>query len=242
MQALILSAGKGIRLGKFVDGKPKSLLELNKRTIIDRHIELLRKHGVGKIFIVVGHNFRAVKEALKNISDVSFIYNPFYEQTNVLASVWCAKNFLTEDYIYLHGDTVFEEKILEKVIAKKGDIILPIEFKKCQVEDMKVILHNKRIIKIDKELSLDEAVGEFIGLAKITRPVFEVLNGAIDELMMEKQFNCFFEKALQRLIDKYGIKYSILPINISGLFWEEIDFREDFLRANNYYKKHDQTV
>jgi len=236
MQAVIPAAGRGRRLKELTEHKPKCLLKLAGKPIIIHQVELLIKNGIKKIVVIVGYRAGLVKKALKGIKNVEFIYNPDYEKTNVLVSMWLAKDALSEDYIFLNGDTLFEENVLKGTIKKKGDIVLAVDFKKCAKEDMKVKVKDKRVLKISKKLPLEDSDGEFIGLAKITKPAVNELHNAIDSLMAEERFNSFFEEALQRVIDKrkgYNMRFA----DISGFFWEEVDFKKDYIRAKSFYEK-----
>jgi len=115
---------------------------------------------------------------------------------------------------------------LEKVINSKGDIILPIERKKCSSEDMKVIIENGFIGKISKKISNEKATGEFIGVAKISKHALAPLKNIVNELMTRKSFDGFFEAALQIGVNR-GI-FKLKPLDITGLPWVEIDFEKDY--------------
>ena len=61
MQAIIMAAGKGSRLGSLTDGKPKSFVEIKKKKLIDYNLDLLRHYGVDEIIIVTGTNVKPLK-------------------------------------------------------------------------------------------------------------------------------------------------------------------------------------
>ena len=72
----------------------------------------------------------------------------------------------------MHADTIFEEGIFKEMLLKHADVVLPIDFKKCNEEDMKVMLAKGKIKKISKNIPLSKADGEFIGIAKINKKKF----------------------------------------------------------------------
>jgi len=237
MQAIILAAGRGRRLGGLSDDKPKCFLEIKGKRIIDHQIDLLRAHHVCRIVVVTGYRSLEVKDGLKKHHDIAVAFNPFYATTNVLTSFWFGKNLLSEDYIFLHGDTIFDEAILKALLSKDAGMVMAVDFKKCEEEHMKVKIVGDAIVKITKQMPPQEAAGEFIGLAKVSKPFAQILHDKADQFMLEEKFDCFFEAAVQRVIDQSGENDKVSFVDISGRFWEEIDFQEDYARAQSRYGK-----
>ena len=169
MDAIILAAGKGKRIAKITGGKPKSFLKINGKSIIDWQLDYLDEFNVNNIIIVVGYKKERFYELYEDRKNITFVFNPFYEITNVLPSFWFGMDKLNDDTLYIHADTIFDKKIFEKLIVSKGDIILPIEKKRCSTEEMKVIIKNGFIETISKEIPNKEGIGEFIGIAKISK-------------------------------------------------------------------------
>lgn len=229
MQAIIMAAGKGSRLGNLTEDKPKSFLEIKGKKLIEHNIEMLHKYGIYDIFIVVGYRDQDFVELTKNISGVKLIYNPFYEMVNVLGSFWMAQDALSDDFIYLHADTICASEIFEKLLAAKGDIVLPVDGKPCDEEAMKVKLSGDYVVEITKKMPCEESAGEFIGIAKLGKKVLADLREDSTQLMREKEFTAYFEAAIQRLINRK--KYVITSIDTKNAFWAEIDFEEDYQRA-----------
>ena len=226
MDAIILAAGKGKRIAKITDGNHKSLLKVNGKSIIDWQLDYLDEFNVKNIFIVVGYKKEKFLELYGNRKNITFIFNPFYEITNVLSSFWFGMNKLKNDTLYLHADTIFDKKILKKLIDAKGDIILPFEKKECGSEEMKIIIKNHFIKTISKDMSNEEATGEFIGIAKISKHALPRLKNIVNELMTQQSFTDFFEAALQLGVNQDSFK--LKPLDITGLPWVEIDFEKDY--------------
>ena len=78
------------------------------------------------------------EEFLKDKKQIRLIYNHFYEMGNVLGSFYMGMEALHDDFIFLHADTLCEPEILEKMIQTEGDVILPVEYKACDEEAMKI--------------------------------------------------------------------------------------------------------
>lgn len=232
MQAIIMAAGRGTRLAPLTDDCPKCLLSLGNQSIIEYQLGILNQYGIDDIIIVTGYRTRLLKKKLKD-RNITSVFNPFYETTNVLSSFWFAQDKLNDDFIYLHGDTVFDIHIFERMLEREADIVLPVDFKECAEEEMKVSIENDQITSLSKKLPLEESVGEFIGIAKISNVVLEDLRIITENFMIEKKFDLFFEAAIQGLIDSN--QYDITFVKTNGYFWVEIDFVEDYELARKHF-------
>lgn len=229
MQAIIMAAGKGSRLGSLTAGNPKSFVEIKGRKLIEYNLELLQHYGVDEIIIVTGYRCEAFEELTKDMKNVHLMYNPFYEMVNVLGSFYMGMEALCDDFIYLHADTLCEPVIFEKLMRFDADVVLPVEYRKCDEEAMKVRSKNGRIVEITKQMPLDVAEGEFIGIAAFRKEVIPALKAKTKQLLKEKEFNAYFESAIQRLIDEEDFR--IEAVSTQGAFWAEIDFMEDYEKA-----------
>lgn len=229
MQAIIMAAGKGSRLGSLTENLPKSLLEIKGKKLLDINLAMLHKYGVWDITIVTGFQDEKFIEATKGIPGITLIYNPFYEFTNVIGSYYMGMKQLHDDFIYLHADTICDLGIFEELLRADGDIVLPVDTKPCDDEAMKVRLEKGIIVEITKQMPVNLAAGEFIGIAKIKKHVIDDLNSSTIGVLRDKIFTSYFEGALQRVFDMK--KYDVRMIETSGRFWGEVDFLEDYQRA-----------
>ena len=152
MQAIIMAAGKGSRLGSLTEELPKSLLKIKGKRLLDINIAMLHRYGIWDITIVTGFRDTEFDEATKGIPGISLIYNPFYEFTNVIGSYYMGMNRLHDNFIYLHADTICELGIFEELLSSEGDIILPVDTKLCDDEAMKVRLEDGRVVEITKQM------------------------------------------------------------------------------------------
>ncbi len=229
MQAIIMAAGKGSRLGSITDEMPKSFLEIKGKKLIEYSISMLHKYGIWDITIVIGYRDWDFRELLGSVPGIRFVYNPFYEMTNVIGSFWMGMENLHDDFVYLHADTLCDTGIFEDLLFSEGDMVMPIDMKSCGEEEMKVRIENGKIVELSKKINPEKADGEFIGIMKIRKNVLNELKKATTELMREKVFGEYFEAAISRLIGKD--KYDIRVVETAGRFWNEIDFAEDYESA-----------
>lgn len=231
MQAIIMAAGKGSRLGNITKGKPKAFAEIKGKKLIEYNLGLLKKYGIDEIVIVTGYCCEAFEELTGHMEGVRLVYNPFYEMMNVLGSFYMGMEALKEDFVYLHADTLCEPTVFEKLIymAPDADAVLPVDFGPCNEEAMKVKTSMGSIVEITKQMPVEEAEGEFIGMAAFRRELIPALKAKTKRLLQEKKFDEYFESAVQRLIDEEDCRIKAVPT--AGAFWAEIDFVEDYEQA-----------
>ena len=154
---------------------------------------------------------------------------------NVLGSFWFGQHRLDGDFIFLHGDTIFEASILSDLVAATDDVTLAVEFGKTDAEAMKVRVEEGSFSRISKQMEPHEAQGEFIGLARIAREASGDIKKIADGEMRKGNLNSFFEAVLQFMLDadprrRFGM------IDTRGRFWREIDFQEDYDFAVRNYR------
>lgn len=228
MQAIIMAAGFGSRIAPITNNLPKSFLEINGEKLIERAIRLLRARNINDITVVTGYKQEEFHNLLDD--DVKFAHNPLFFCTNVLSSFACGMNNLNDDFIFIHADTIFDETILDDLIKSDiAEMILPVDFKSCVEEEMKVITKDGNVKIIHKSISLDIAEGEFIGVAKVSKSILNALkNSVIEELKEKSNHQDYFEAAIQNLIDKNVL---IKTISTNNRNWIEIDFPEDYETA-----------
>jgi choline kinase len=226
MRAIICAAGLGSRMYPLAQDVPKSLLFIDKETIINRQIRLLRECGINDIIIVVGHLKNRIERQLEG--QVTFCYNSFYQVTNSLFSVWAAQEYLTENTIITNADVMFTKKALEALINNPNIYCLLIGQKICNKEDHKVRIKDQLIIEVNKTMDPKEAFGEFVGLAKINKIGMKELQRTL--LERSKLYpQAFWVSIFQDLIERgYEVSYALTQMP-----WIEIDTKEDYEEALN---------
>lgn len=232
MKAIILAAGVGSRIKPLTDNCPKSLLKIGKYTILEMMVSNIIDCGINEIVFVVGYRKKQIIDFMsRNFPELnaSFITNDKYAETNTGYSLMLAKDLLQNSgFIKFDADVVFEIEILKNLIKCPHGSSLCIDKNiNLDAEEIKVIIDNQgRIIKANKTVNPKDAVGESIGIEKISRETAELLFEEL-ELMMQDRNNHqeYYEAAYERLIEK-NIPFHAL--DITGLKWVEIDTLSDF--------------
>ena len=120
MQAIILAAGMGKRLGELTQNNTKCMVRVHQQTLIERMLAQLSPLNLERIILVIGYKGERVKELVGNKIDhtpILYIENPVYDKTNNIYSLYLAKNYLIEDEtLLLESDLIFSDSILTKLI------------------------------------------------------------------------------------------------------------------------------
>jgi len=205
MKALILASGEGKRLRPLTYNIPKPLLKiLEDKTILDYQMENLIGCGITDIIITTGPFEDKIKAYLeKNFSaiNVSFVYNPKYETTNYIYSMWLTKKNIDDDIILLHGDLLFEKKLLERLIAENGNRVLVNKKIEAPEKDFKAVVENSRVVKIGVEFSGENAFA-CLPLYKISKADFVFWINECEEYIAKGDVNIYAEKVFNEISDE----------------------------------------
>ncbi len=225
MQAVILAAGVGRRLGRFAGGKPKCLVNIGGRPLIKHQLEALADNGVGPVLIVLGCQAEAVREVVGDRAE--YIVNDRYEQTNSLYSLWLARDWIKGPFVLLNSDLFFHPEILRRVLEEEGNIIAYDSTASCGREQSKVAIRERRVIDLGKDLPAGSARGESLGVIRFDAEGKQVLLAQADALIKagyEKAWVTEAVRACCSLIRIYGV-------NVAGFPWIEVDFPYDLEEA-----------
>ena len=239
MKAVILAAGVGSRIRPLTDNCPKSLLKVGDHTILEMMISHICDCGITDIVFVLGYLQEQIKEYVTNQFpelNASFITNEHYATTNTGFSLMLARDLVAgSSFIKFDADVVFDKTILSRLIACKFDNALCID-KNIQLdaEEIKVIIKDQnRVVKASKTVNPEEAIGESIGIEKISATTATLLFSELEAMMRNTQYHQeYYEAAYERLIEKDVPFYAL---DISGLKWVEIDTKEDFTMAKRIF-------
>jgi len=235
MKAIIVAAGRGRRMRHFTKDTPKCLLQVNGKPLLYYQVNALRNNGIRQIVIVIGYRQKQIIDyCRKNFLDCAFtfVFNPFYETTNSLVSMWFARAFLKAGFVYLHSDILFDPKILSNILKDKRSIVMAVEGKHCDREDLRITMHKGTLRQINKRIPLSRADGEFIGIAKFSKKAAALLPDLLEQYVLQKKFSYWFELSWETLIQQSPIFISL----INDFRWIEIDTPQDYLKARKFFQ------
>ena len=227
IKAVVLAAGKSIRLFPFSENLPKGLIPVGNKPILRHMIDTLHACGINEIILVTGFQDKKMREYFKR--EVKYIHNPFYTVSNILASVWFACNVMNTPLFILYSDILFPKSIINTLINDENDISLAVTSSIIDDEAEKVILEDEYLVDIGKEISASSINYEYTGIAKFSEKGAIYLQEALREMAQEEGFlNLFFTAVLERLLYK---GHKIHTKRVSPELWIDIDFPKDLRRA-----------
>ena len=229
MKVVIVAAGMATRLRKITNGIPKPLLQIGGCSLIERSINYLQNYGYGPIAVVNGFKRDEIKTHLNG--KVDFIFNPWYETTNNMASLWFARHWVgNEPFAYLHADLLYHPQIIKRMSKHKHNTIMFYDSSSIGEEEMKLKVNNGNFVCSDKNIAFNEADGEWLGINQFSSEHGQHFFDTIENILEAGTLSNYDTFALTKMASK-GIE---MPVeDIVGLPWLEIDFPEDFERAQN---------
>lgn len=233
MKAIIFNSGIGKRMGALTANNPKSMVRLaNGETIFERQIRILSDNGIKEFVITSGpyeEQLIAVTEK-KAYSDCKFTFvkNPIYDKSNYIYSLYLAKDKLDDDFLMLHGDLVFNNGIVEKILSDKNPSTCLINKKKALPEkDFKGRICDGKLREVSINI-FDSDCFTFQPLYKLDKATLGAWLDNVCDYIENRNINSVYaENALNEITD--GL--NIIPISYEDDYVEEIDNEEDYIRV-----------
>jgi choline kinase len=247
LKAIIVAAGVGSRLNPLTDERPKCLLDVGGKTILERALDTLHDNGIERIVVVRGYCGH-----LLDFPDLTYYENQDFRRNNILQSLFCAESEMDDDFIFSYSDIVYSSEIVAKLIDSKADFAITVDTKWDQTYEGRdlhpiaeaelVKVENGIVTRIGKgAVSPEDAHGEFIGLAKFSKSAAETMKTIYHRVKEDHRGAPFqnavsLEKAymtdmIQELVDTGAVVESV---DIEG-GWREIDTPQDLERAQSLF-------
>lgn len=225
MKALLMAAGKGTRISRYIEGKPKCTVDIGGISLIEYTIRELTRHGIDEIGMVLGYHGGEIRQLLGGY-DIAYFHNYFYDVTNSIASVWFAKDFLDDDIILMNADVYLEEKLIREVFEETKSPVLFSDSSRREQADYKFYYEDGQLIKYGKELEGNDISGEYVGVAKINRSFLPDFLQRMQELLEGGQHHRWWEDILYSYVGEKEIYIN----DINGMFWDEVDYIDEYER------------
>lgn len=248
MQAIILAAGMGRRLGELTDDNTKCMLEVNGTRLIHRTLDNLAEVGIKRVVLVVGYKAENVKRLIgdryKDI-DIVYVENKIYDKTNNIYSLFLAREYLLEeDSLLLESDLIFESSVLRKIVENRYPNIALVDKYESWMDGTVVTLDGEN--KIEEFLTKDKfkysdinRYYKTVNIYKFSKdfsathyvPFLEAYCHALGN-------NEYYEQVLKviTLLDESPLR--ALPLN--GEKWYEIDDIQDLDIASCIFASSDE--
>nr|WP_309503717.1 phosphocholine cytidylyltransferase family protein [uncultured Roseovarius sp.] len=244
--AVILTAGIGSRLAPFTDDCAKTLLSVGGSLILERMIRNCLSCGISQFVLVLGHRADQIKQFVDKTFRgirVTYVTNDRYRETNTGYSLMLASTAIgVGEFIKFDADVVFDVKILRDLIDKAVPNVLCIDRNiALEDEEVKVVTDDAmQVLEIGKAVDPKAAVGESIGIEKISAKTAPALFAELAQMMEGPgHLQDYYEAAYERLLAKGTVFHAL---DITGLNWTEIDTPSDLASANAMFESPVKTV
>ena len=226
------------RLRPLTDTKPKCLLKVGNRTLLERTVRAMQQAGITEFVVVTGYRGDQIRSFLENLEPLDnlekptfhFLHNADYEHNNNIYSLWMAGEVVRgKDFLLMDSDILCDPAAVV-CIAQMQEPALALNRHELGEEEIKVIVDaDGHITEINKTCNPADAIGESVGIEKMTAAYSEAIYKELDQMITkEGLIDIFYERAFERLIPQ---GYTFKVVDTTDYFSYELDTPEDFQRA-----------
>jgi choline kinase len=239
---VLLAAGAGTRLRPLTETLPKCLISIDGHPLLDA----LVSHFAGWVdqtVVVTGHLHEEIEKHLARLSISGRLvtrYNPLYATTNSLFSAAIARDAWSssQTVVISNTDVLFDAGALKPLVDSDHEVVLSVDAKPCDAEDMKVLLDDGtgRIARISKDLPARQCLGEFTGVVKCQGVGVQRLSHSIEHLLRQPGMaeSGWYDLALDFMAQEY--EHLALEVVPQGSYWE-IDTPDDLGLAQLHHDR-----
>jgi len=225
MKALILNSGIGQRMGELTSKHPKCMTKISEKdTILSRQLKQLESAGITEVIITTGLFDQVLKDYCNELNldiNYTFVHNKEYDKTNYIYSIYLSRQYLDDDILLLHGDLVFEDFVLDRLLSYEHSCMAISMAVDLPEKDFKAVIHNNRIKKVGVEF-FDQAVAAQ-PLYNLKQKDWKFWLDRIISYCEMGEVSCYAENALNDVTDLC----EIYPLDIKELLCNEIDTPND---------------
>jgi choline kinase len=247
MIGVILAAGMAKRLRPLTDTKPKCLLEVGGKTLLERTVRAMQQAGISEFVVVTGYCADQIRDFLTawSASPVhpegltprfTFLHNADYEHNNNIYSLWMAGEVVRgREFLLMDSDILCDPAAVVR-IARQTEPSLALNRHECGEEEIKIIVDaDNRITEINKTCNPALAIGESVGIEKMTAAYSTALYKELDTMIQDEGLvDVFYERCFERLIPQ---GHTFRVVDTTSYFSYELDTPEDFQKAQELMPK-----
>ncbi len=235
MKALILNSGMGSRMGVLTKEHPKCMTEIiYGETILSRQLKQLSDMDIKNVVITTGYYDNVLAEYCRELDlplQIQLVHNPRYKDTNYIYSIYCAKDYLDDDILLMHGDLVFDDGVLESVIDSVESCMTVSSTLSLPEKDFKAVVDNGYVKKVGIEF-FDNALAAQ-PLYKLKRDDLSKWMAKITEYCENGNTSVYAENALNELDGACNIR----ALDVKDELCAEVDNPEDLKKVSAKVKE-----
>lgn len=240
MKIAMMAAGIGSRLESGDEGQPKAMLRFDGKTLLQRHLEILRAEGFDDMTIVVGHQADVIRQELQRLGAsywVKTLFNDDYRSSSLL-SLWCLRDVFAsgEPVIYMDADVLYDHRLMGRLVRSSwpSSLLIDRDFE-ADDEPLKVCIEGGVIVDFHKQIRATayDDIAEWVGFARFSTTGALRLVDATRRYVDDGKIDRIYEEPMRDVIlgapqGEFGFE------DVTGLPWTEIDFPEDLRRAREH--------
>lgn len=225
MKALILNSGLGSRMGVLSSEHPKCMTEISpQETILSRQLRMIAAAGIEEVVMTTGYYDEILVKYCLSLDlpiRFTFVNNPIYDQTNYIYSIYCAKDYLDDDILLMHGDLVFENEVFDRVAANLVSCMTVSSTLPLPKKDFKAQVVDGMVMKVGVDIYSDAMEAQ--ALYHLRRDDWRIWLDKIIEFCEADNCKVYAENALNELKGAANIH----ALDVRNLLCSEIDNLED---------------
>lgn len=232
-QALILAAGIGKRLS---EDKPKSLIEFNGKTLLERKIDIFNKYGFEEIFVVVGYKAEMIADVVVKYDNVTMVYNPHYKESQTMESISAAAPYIKDCCVQTEGDLVFEPAVIKELLLNSSNSMVHSEIKETNSVSIPHFSKGK-LVGFRREPRYRTGIQQppnFVGPSHFTKQMLE----SMTKYNIENDYQLLYEEAVAKAVELDSIPLSILYY--PKLRYWDLNKKDDFEKVESLIKTLDE--
>jgi choline kinase len=244
-QVIMPAAGSSRRMSHMTEDRPKALLELEGKTIIEHSLEILDSRGFRRVTFVVGYMRELFMQTLgsrfNNIS-IEYVVSQDYATTEHGWSLYLTKNSwkrARNPVVFMDADNIYDPQMLDKVMAAPMENVVLVDslFKTGAREEELVLGRDGKITGLKRGLAQDHGdyVGGFVGINKFSSAFMGALYAYMDKFFEKNGPKFKYERVFDSLINATDAKLNY--IDTGGLAWVNINHEEDYKLAKEIVRK-----
>ena len=239
MQAVILAAGQGTRLRPLTDHRPKCLVEVQGKPMLQYQLEALSAAGVRECIMVVGHRAQQVRtyfgRSFRGVS-ITYVENEIYDRTNNIYSLWLARDRVTDDMLLLEGDLIYEPELIIDLLDLPGQDAAVVDtfqpFMNGTVIPARGQTAESMVLKRDQPLGFDYRNAlKTVNMYRFSRQTVSKLMPALGKYVAEGLTDNYYEMVIAEAVTDGSIRLDVLRTGLRD--WAEVDTPEDLADAEN---------
>lgn len=230
--ALLLAAGTGSRLLPLTQEAPKCLTMVNEISILARLVENLKLQGFEKLVVVTGHLSTIIEDFLGtkcNGMDIEYVHSPLYKTTNNIYSLWMARDIITEPFVLLESDLVFDYSLL-------SEMMYPDRLAVASVRDWMngttvTIDADQKVTEFKKDTTpfQDETKYKTVNIYSFSLDSWKAISKRLDQHINDGKVKGYYETVFSELVNEDVL--SLQAVSFDEKAWYEIDTIGDLAEA-----------